>query len=100
MVRSKVAIFTYFYSGFSLVSSSCGYLLFNSYTLVTNFSDINSNESFYQVIGNAVRQLQQIATDDTCQDCMELFNNERKTGGRKLIFVVLHFNCMAFKEIK
>ena len=37
---------------------------------------------FDQVIGNAVRQLQQIATDDTCQDCMELFNNERKTGGK------------------
>jgi len=34
-----------------------------------------------KVIGNAVRQLQQVATDDTCQDCMELFNNERKTGG-------------------
>ncbi len=61
---------------------------------------LNSNESLYQVIGNAVRQLQQIATDDTCQDCMELFNNERKTGGRKLIFVYLHFNCMTSKEIE
>jgi len=34
-----------------------------------------------KVISNAVRQLQQIATDDTCQDCMELYQNERKSGG-------------------
>ena len=46
---------------------------------------------FDQVIGNAVRQLQQIATDDTCQDCMELFNNERKTGGKLKYLYLLEF---------
>jgi len=34
-----------------------------------------------KVIGNAVRQLQQIATDETCQDCLELYLNEKKSGG-------------------
>ena len=37
-----------------------------------------------QVIGNAVRQLQYLVTDDSCVDCYELFQSESKnnaTGG-------------------
>ena len=39
---------------------------------------------FHQVIGNAVRQLQYLVTDDSCVDCYELFQSESKnkaTGG-------------------
>ena len=54
---------------------------------------------FDQVIGNAVRQLQQIATDDTCQDCMELFNNERKTGGKLKYLYLLEFIKIILQKI-
>jgi len=34
-----------------------------------------------KVIANAVRQLQQLVSDDTCQDCWDLFMAEKKNGG-------------------
>jgi len=34
-----------------------------------------------KVIANAVRQLQQLVSDDTCQDCWDLFQAEKKNGG-------------------
>lgn len=34
-----------------------------------------------KVIANAVRQLQQLVSDDTCQDCWDLHVEEKKNGG-------------------
>ena len=34
-----------------------------------------------KVIGNAVRQLQQLVTDDVCQDCWDLYQAEKRSGG-------------------
>jgi paired amphipathic helix protein Sin3a len=34
-----------------------------------------------KVIGNAVRQLQLLVTDDVCEDCWDLYLSEKKSGG-------------------
>ena len=36
---------------------------------------------FIKVIANAVRQLQQMMVEDSCQDCWDLFTTEKKNGG-------------------
>ena len=37
--------------------------------------------SFFQVVGNTVRQLQHLVTDESCVECHDLFVAETKKGG-------------------